>query len=220
MKRDTIIFDLDGTLLDTLEDLADAVNYALHKMNFRERSLKEIRSFVGNGVVNLIERSTPKNIISKDNEECLRIFKKYYSNNSHNKTNIYPDVQNVLLKLKEQGFKLTMVSNKFDAAVKKLSEYYFNDLFESSIGDMEGYNKKPAPDNLIRAVKEVNSSLDKSIYVGDSEVDILTAKNAHIPCVSVLWGFRDRDCLLENGAKCFADSPQQMYQKLMELSRL
>lgn len=207
-KYNIVIFDLDGTLLDTLEDLADAVNYALRSMQMPERSIEEIRAFVGNGVRRLLELSVPEGFANPRFDETFERFKEYYGMHCNDKTKPYEGILPLLQELKEEGFSLAIVSNKLDSAVKELSRIYFDNLVEVAIGEREGVQRKPAPDTVFAALEELSVSGESAIYVGDSDVDIMTAKNAGLPCISVLWGFRDRAFLEEQGACMFAETPE------------
>ena len=211
MKK-IFIFDLDGTLLNTLEDLKDAVNYSLSKFNYPKYTLEDIRLFVGNGVKKLIERALPNGLNNKDFDECLSIFKKSYKENMYNKTYIYEGVIDMLKSLKDKGIKTAIVSNKFDLAVKELAQKYFDGLIDIALGEneKEGIRKKPAPDTVFKVLKLMNLTQDDAIYIGDSDVDIMTAKNSSMPCISVTWGFRDKNFLLENGAKIIVYSPKEI----------
>lgn len=212
MKKDIIIFDLDGTLLNTLEDLADSTNYALNTLGFPKRSLEEIRNFVGNGVAKLIERAIPQGKQNPNFEQCLTIFKQHYSQNMYNKTKPYDGTSEMLIELKNQGCKIAVVSNKFDSAVKELCKKYFGSLVDIAIGEDEanGIKKKPAPDTVNKVLALFLSDINNAIYVGDSDVDIMTAKNSNLPCISVTWGFRDIDFLKMHGADIIIDKPEQL----------
>lgn len=215
MKRyDTIIFDLDGTLLNTLEDLTDSVNYALTLFDFPRRDSDEIRRFLGNGVAKLIERSIPNGIDNPYYEKCLAEFRTHYSDNMQNKTCAYEGILELLSQLLKQGYKIAIVSNKFDAAVKKLNQDYFAKYIKVAIGESENVSKKPAPDSVFKAIEELGSTLDRTLYVGDSEVDVETARNAGIKCVGVTWGFRGRAILEDEGADFIIDKPQQLFNIL------
>lgn len=208
--KDTVIFDLDGTLLNTLDDLADSVNAALRQNGLPERTVDEVRRFVGNGVLNLMRRAIPDGEDNPNFEQTYADFRAYYAQHCTDKTAPYPGILELLAQLSEQGYKLAVVSNKFDAAVKKLNEQYFAGLIPVAIGEKETVRKKPAPDSVFAAMEELKSDAAHSIYVGDSDVDIETAKNAGIPCISVTWGFRDRDFLQEHGADLYADEAEQI----------
>ena len=212
MKIKMLIFDLDGTLLYTLEDLADSVNFALEKCNLEKRSLDEIREFVGNGVYKLIERAVGEN--KEKVTECFEIFKDHYSKNSTNKTKPYNSAVETLKKLKKKNFKLAVLSNKPDDEVKKLSKLYFGDIFDISLGESVNFPKKPDPAALLNILKISDVSLDEAIFIGDSEVDIQTAKNAKMPCYSVSWGYKTVDFLQKNGAEIIFDNFSDLYKKL------
>lgn len=208
--KDTVIFDLDGTLLNTLDDLADSVNAALRKNGLPGRTTDEVRRFVGNGVLNLMRRAIPNGEDNPKFEQTYADFREYYAQHCTDKTAPYPGIMALLAELSAQGYKLAVVSNKFDAAVKKLNEQYFAGLIPVAIGEKETVRKKPAPDSVFAAMEELQSDAAHSIYVGDSDVDIETAKNAGIPCISVTWGFRDRAFLQEHGARLYADAAEQI----------
>lgn len=196
-----VIFDLDGTLLNTLEDLWISTNFTLSQFGYPVRTLEEVRMFVGNGVRKLIERAVPENC--ENVEECLAVFKKHYAENMYNHTAPYNSVEKILKELQGQGVKTGVVSNKFDLAVKKLCEKYFGDLIDIAVGQCDDVPSKPAPNGVLKALKELNEKT--ALYVGDSEVDVQTAKNANLPCIGVTWGFRDRENL--NGADFIIDKP-------------
>ena len=212
MAINTIIFDLDGTLLYTIEDLTDSTNFALTKLNFPTRTLEEITRFVGNGVRLLIERAVPEGTDNNDIEECLNIFKEHYSKNMFNKTKPYPDIIEMLKNMKSQGYKTAVVSNKFDTAVKELCRKYFNELIDTAVGQRKNINKKPAADGVIEVMKELGVNKEQCIFVGDSEVDIQTAENAEIPCLSVVWGYKSIDFLYSNGAETLIYSPEEILE--------
>ena len=203
---DTVIFDLDGTLLNTLEDLKNSTNFALSEFGFPERSLEEVRSFVGNGVRKLIERSVPQSCDKETTEKCLEIFKKNYSENMYNNTAPYNSILEILKDLRNNGLKIGVVSNKFDSAVKELCKKYFEDLVDIAIGQAGDVPKKPAPDGVLKAIKLLGA--ENIVYVGDSGVDVQTAKNANIPCIGVTWGFRDKKDL--KGADFIIDNPHDI----------
>ena len=213
-KYDTVIFDLDGTLLDTLDDLTNSTNFALKKMGYPERSREEVRSFVGNGVKKLIERAVPQNTTEKETEAALACFKKHYAIHSADLTKPYDDIIHLLDKLIEHGFRIAVVSNKLDDAVKALCKQYFGDRVLVAIGERQGIAKKPAPDTVNEALAQVYAHPFDAVYIGDSDVDIQTAENAKMDCISVTWGFRDEAFLTENGAKCFAHQPMDIFPML------
>lgn len=202
----TVIFDLDGTLLNTLEDLKEATNFALSKYNYPTRTLEEVRCFVGNGVRKLIERAVPENC--QNVEECLSVFKKNYSEIMYNHTAPYDGILKILSNLKSDGIKIGVVSNKFDSAVKELCKKYFADLIDIAIGQADDVPKKPAPDGVFKAMRELGADKSSTVYVGDSDVDVATAKNANLPCIGVTWGFRDREYL--KGANFIINNPNDI----------
>lgn len=207
---DTIIFDLDGTLLNTLEDLADSVNYALCEYGLPERTLQEVRKFVGNGVELLMERAVAGALSKEDKQQCLAVFKQHYSGNMNHKTRPYVGILALVRKLLEKGYLIAIVSNKFDSAVKELNLEYFEGMFPVAIGASDTVAKKPAPDSVLEALKQLGSGKEQAIYVGDSDVDVMTAKNSGIPCVGVTWGFRDEELLRSMGAEYIIHEPEQL----------
>lgn len=215
MKK-AVIFDLDGTLLNTLDDLADSTNYALSKFGYPTRTIEEVRQFVGNGVAKLIERAIPDGENNPNFEKCLSIFKENYAKNMYNKTAPYNGIIEMLSNLKSKGIKIAVVSNKFDLAVKELCKKYFEGFIDFAAGENEaqGIKKKPAPDTVISVLSEFNFAPEDAVYVGDSDVDIMTAKNSKMPCISVTWGFRDKKFLLENGATILINAPSEIYNHL------
>ena len=208
-----VIFDLDGTLLYTLEDLYIATNYALEQVGRDKRSLDEVRNFVGNGVAKLIERAMGKNSSQEEVQKCLEIFKEYYSKNAQKNTRPYDGIIELLKYLKKSGIKIALNSNKYDAAVKSLSHKYFDDLVEIALGESNNCPKKPDPTGVEKILKYFNCNKDSAIYIGDSLVDIQTAKNAKIPCISVSWGYCNKDKLLLNN-KIVVDNTQELKQAI------
>ena len=204
------IFDLDGTLLYTLDDLSASVNHALRSNGMPERSKEEVRRFVGNGVRKLIERAVPDGTSPDVSERVLNVFKAYYMEHSGYMTRPYDGIAEMLAQLKSQGKRIAVVSNKFDQATKELCHSYFGDLVEVAIGESESVARKPSPEGICEALRQLGVSASEAVYIGDSDVDIQTARNAAVPCISVLWGFRDRDFLLENGASELLENPLQL----------
>lgn len=206
------IFDLDGTLLDTLGDLASAVNYALRTHGMPEHSIDAVRRFVGNGVRVLIQRAMPDGEFNLQFEDVLATFRQYYLEHSLATTRPYDGIPEMLSELRRRGCRTAVVSNKFDAATKELCRHFFADSIEVAIGEheAEGIRRKPAPDTVLEALRQLGVTKENAVYVGDSDVDILTARNAGLPCISVLWGFRDRDFLQAHGATTFVTSPLQI----------
>ena len=212
MKKKIVIFDLDGTLINTLEDLKDSTNYALSRLNYPERTINEICQFVGNGVAKLIERAIPDGKDNPDFQQCLEIFKKHYSKNMYNKTAPYDKILQILKTLKQNGYITAVVSNNFDMAVKELCSKYFSCFIDFAAGENEvcGIRKKPAPDTVLKVLEKFNLTNNEAVYVGDSDVDIMTAKNSKMPCISVTWGFRNREFLINNNAEIIIDSPDEI----------
>ena len=208
----TYIFDLDGTLLDTLGDLAASVNYALRTCDMPEHSIEDVRRFVGNGVRLLMERSVPDGASYPRFDEAFSTFRQHYMAHSLDTTRPYDGIPEMLAALKAKGCHTAVVSNKFYAATQELCRHFFADTIDVAIGEheAEGIRKKPAPDTVNEAFRQLGISKDHAVYVGDSDVDILTAKNSSLPCISVLWGFRDRDFLQKNGAEILISDPSEL----------
>ena len=219
MHYNVFIFDLDGTLLDTLQDLADSVNYALRQHGMPEHSIDDIRRFVGNGVRLLMERAVPDGAQNPQFEAAFDTFRQYYMQHSLDTTRPYDGIPELIQALKARGCQMAVVSNKMMAATQELVRHFFPDI-PVAIGEHEsaGIRKKPAPDTVFEAMKQLNIPLTShfspltsdTVYVGDSDVDIETARNSGLPCISVLWGFRDRDFLLAHGATTFAEHPADL----------
>ena len=210
-----VMFDLDGTLLNTLDDLVNAVNYILEKHGFPKREVFEIRRFLGNGARDLMERSLPKGIGEARFEAILEEYKKYYNEHSKIFTKPYEGVTEALKELKDREIRTAIVSNKPDDAVATLAKEYFGELVDFSVGDRPDICKKPSPDPLFFAAKALEC--ERFVFVGDSETDISAAKNAGVPCISVTWGFRDRDVLEEAGAEITADTSSEMLDKIYSI---
>lgn len=209
-KYKTYIFDLDGTLLSTLADLAASTNYALRTHHMPERSLDEVRRFVGNGVKKLMERAIPDGLNNPLFEETFATFRQHYMQHNLDTTQPYPGIMQLLEQLKAEDKNIAVVSNKFYAATRELCRHFFGDLVPVAIGEREDIRKKPAPDTVIEALRELGVDKEGAVYIGDSDVDIMTAKNSCMPCVSVLWGFRDKEFLLEHGATTLISKPEEM----------
>lgn len=214
MPYQTAVFDLDGTLLDTLEDLWRATNMALETHSLPPRTRDEVRMFVGNGVEMLIRRAVPHGTDEETTLAVLADFKTAYAAICEDHTKPYDGIMEMLTALRERGIRVAVVSNKFDAATKKLCEKYFGDLVEVAIGERAGVRKKPAPDTVYEALKELGVTLDSAVYIGDSDVDIQTARNCGMPCISVTWGLRDERFLIDKGAMFLAHSPLELSQYL------
>lgn len=211
-KYDAVIFDLDGTLLNTLDDLHGAVCHALAAFSLPTRTMDEVRRFVGNGIRLLIERSVPEGTPAPLCDKVFEKFKAYYAVNCENETKPYPGIPELMLLLKESGIPCVIVSNKADFAVKTLADRFFPGLCAAAIGEREGIRKKPAPDSVFEAMRLIGS--EKPVYVGDSEVDVATARAANIPCISVEWGFRSKNELISAGAEIICENTEQLIQAM------
>lgn len=209
-KYSTYIFDLDGTLLATLADLHASTNHALRSCHMPERSLEEVRQFVGNGVRKLMERAVPQGTSEEDFQRAFSVFREHYLIHSLDTTAPYPGIEKMLRTLKDEGKNIAVVSNKFYDATVQLCRHFFPDTVSVAIGERENIRKKPSPDTVIEALRQLGVTDENAVYVGDSEVDIQTAQNSGMPCISVLWGFRDKDFLLSNGGECFIASPDEL----------
>ena len=210
----TYIFDLDGTLLSTLNDLASSTNYALRWAGMPERTIEEVRMFVGNGVKLLMERAIPEGVNNPNFEETYAKFREHYMEHNLDTTRPYDGVPELLHELKRRGKHLAIVSNKFYAATQDLAKHFFPDTIEVAIVERENIRKKPAPDTVLEALRQLNVSKEDAVYIGDSDVDIMTAKNCGLPCISVLWGFRDKDFLIEHGGSLFVEKPIEILSRL------
>jgi len=208
----TYIFDLDGTLLDTLTDLAASTNHALRTHGMPEHTIDEVRRFVGNGVRKLMERAVPDGTDNPLFDEAFATFRQHYMEHSLDTTRPYEGVPEMLAALKAKGCHLAVVSNKMMAATQELCRHFFPETIEVAIGEneAEGIRKKPAPDTVIAALRQLGVGEEGAVYVGDSDVDIDTACNSNLPCISVLWGFRDRDFLLQHGASTLISAPKEL----------
>lgn len=208
----TVIFDLDGTLLNTLEDLADSVNYVQKKYGYQEDTIDTVRMHVGNGIRNLIKRSIPEGENNPDFNEIFRTFQQYYKKHCQDKTKPYPGIMEMLEELHRRGVKMAIVSNKADAAVKILNETYFKEYIEVAVGENEeaGIQKKPAPDEVHQALKLLGSIKDTTLYVGDSDVDKETADNSGLDCILCEWGFRDLELLESLNPKAIIEKPEDL----------
>lgn len=213
-KYDAVIFDLDGTLLNTLDDLMDSVNYSLKKYEMPERSYEEIRHFVGNGVQKLVERAVPEGTENDVVEKVFAAFKEHYILHCNDKTDVYPGIIQLLAELKKRDIKMAIVSNKLQSGVQSLYELYFKDYVQAAIGAKDEIRKKPAPDTVLEALRQLNIQKDRAVYVGDSEVDIATAANVGMDCITVTWGFRNKRELEEAKAAVFVDYPEEILKLL------
>lgn len=212
MRYQTYVFDLDGTLLDTLGDLAASTNYALRTYGMPEHSLDDVRRFVGNGVRVLMERAVPQGADNPQFEAAFQTFREHYMQHSLDTTKPYDGIIETLEALKAEGCRLAVVSNKMMAATQELCRHFFRDTIEVAIGEHEaqGIRKKPAPDTVNEAFRQLGVGKERAVYVGDSDVDILTARHSGLPCISVLWGFRDRAFLKQHGAETFISAPSEL----------
>ena len=209
----TYIFDLDGTLLSTLGDLAASCNYALRTNGLPERTIDEVRQFVGNGVKKLMERAIPGGLDNYKFDKTYADFRQHYMQHNLDTTKPYDGVMEMLEELRKRGKKVAVVSNKFYAATQELCRYFFGDLVPVAIGEREDIRKKPAPDTVLEAMRQLGVTAERAVYIGDSDVDIDTARNSGMPCISVLWGFRDKEFLLEHGAKTLVSTPEEILDK-------
>lgn len=209
MKK-LVVFDMDGTILNTLDDLKDTLNYALGQYHFPARTLEETRAFVGNGIHKLIERAVPEGTDAQTVEKVFDTFLEYYQIHCMDQTRPYPGIVSLLQSLKEAGLLTAVVSNKADAAVQELCERFFPGLFDFAVGEHEGVQKKPAPDMVQLALRTLGTQASDAVYVGDSDVDLATAKNSGLDSIIVTWGFRDREFLESQEVDVFADTPEKV----------
>ena len=216
MRYEAVIFDLDGTLLDTLDDLKDSLNYTLKKNNLPERTREEVRLFVGNGIRKLMERGVPTGTDEAVIDKVYSDFTEHYKIHCNDKTKPYGGVLNMLEKLKQNGVKLAVLSNKADYAVQDLCKRYFCGYIDIAAGEIEGIPKKPAPDGVYRTLEKLGVECGKCVYIGDSDVDVYTAKNSGMNCIAVDWGFRDKDVLINAGAEIIVSSPDGLFAEIMK----
>lgn len=214
MKYKAVIFDMDGTLLNTLDDITDSVNYVIGRYGYPSKSIDEIRDYVGNGAKRLLEQCFTRKLDDRYFTRMLGQYKQHYLENCLNKTRPYPQTIELLHKLREMGVKLGIVSNKPDATVKRLNSLFFEEYITVALGEHLNEKTKPEPDLVFMALEQMDVDPRDALYVGDSEVDILTARNAEIPCVSVTWGFRDADALKAAGAGCIINRPLELLEHL------
>lgn len=214
MKYRIAIFDMDGTILNTLEDLADTMNYCLKMYGMQERSLSEIKSFVGNGIRRLVEQAVPNGTDEGIIDEIYATFIDYYKDHCALKTRPYDGIRKVLKELKGKGVLTAVVSNKADYAVKKLCKEYFDGLFDCSVGDKEGIRRKPYPDSVISVMEHFEANQNEAVYIGDSDVDYQTAQNAGVDVIMVSWGFREEDYLRSIGAEKIIHEPDEILNEM------
>ncbi len=210
MKYNTVLFDLDGTLLDTLYDLTDSVNTVMREEGYPQRTKEEIRDFIGDGVKVLMARALPAGTSEEESMGCLLRFREIYLKNMLNHTRPYEKIPELLTRLKGKGVRVGVVSNKPDGATREMCRRYFPGCVDAAIGDNPDRKKKPEPDNVYEALKQLDADKDKTVYVGDSDVDVVTAKNAGLACVGVTWGYRTRETLAEAGADYLIDDPDEL----------
>lgn len=210
MKYQAAIFDLDGTILNTLEDLTDSINFALQKNGYPQRTIEEVRRFVGNGIGKLAQRAVPAGTGAEQTKQVLDDFKEYYGKHCADKTLPYEGITDLLKELRASGCRIAVVSNKADFAVQTLCKDYFPDLFDVAVGEREGIRRKPSPDALFEILDKLGIHKEQAVYIGDSEVDIETAANAGMDCLSVDWGFRSTDFLKQQGAKKIVSTMKEL----------
>lgn len=211
----TLLFDLDGTLMDTLQDITDSVNYALKETGFPLRTPEEVRLAVGNGVVKLIENLLPEESV-ETREAVLQIFRPYYAIHASDKSQPYAGLPAVLDRLQREGYVCGIVSNKPHEATSEIGKTFFP-TFPLALGQREDIPRKPSAAPIEFALKTLGGTKEECIYIGDSEVDVKTALNARVPCIGVTWGFRDESVLTEAGAKHLAHTPEELYERIREL---
>ena len=204
------IFDLDGTILDTLDDIANAVNYALDRMNYPTHTTDEVKSYIGNGIRMLIRRAVPKGTAEEDYEKTHLIFAEYYHSHLSDYTKPYDGITDVLDELKAKGCSLAVVSNKTDSAAKSVVKQFFGSRFDMVVGKMDCFPTKPAPDSVLYVMEKLGFDKNETVYIGDSEVDVQTAHNAGLPCIGVTWGNRDKEELVSNGAEFIANKASEI----------
>ena len=209
-KYSTYIFDLDGTLLDTLTDLTNSANFAVQSVGCPTHTKQEVCSFVGNGIKKLIKRALPADATDEMFETAFSNFKSHYKEHCLDNTCPYDGIMDMLKALKASGKKVGVVSNKADFATRELCNDIFGDLVDFCAGERQGVERKPAPDTVLKAMDFLGAKPEDCVYIGDSDVDVKTAANAGIDCISVLWGFRSEKFLTENGAKTFAQTPNEI----------
>ena len=214
MKYKFAIFDLDGTILDTLDDLTDALNYALRNSGYPKRSKDEVRQFVGNGIRRLIELGVPECTPEAEINKVHSCFTDFYRCHCEDKTKAYDGITNMLEQLKDIGMHLAVVSNKADYAVGRLCEKYFSGIFDAAVGEREGIRRKPAPDSVNELLRTFGYRREESVYIGDSDVDMKTAQNAGVKSIGVAWGFRGEEELKSAGADYIIRTPQELVNLL------
>lgn len=210
MKYKAVIFDMDGTILNTLEDLKNAINYSLRQFGMPERSLEEVRMFVGNGIRKLVERAVPSGTSEEKIAQVFDVFLEYYEIHSADNTSPYPGILELVEKLKKSGIKTAVSTNKADVPAQELGREYFNGIFDLIVGQQDGLKVKPAPDSVNKILSILDIQKKDAIYIGDSDVDVQTAKNSGLDFIGVSWGFRGREFLEKNGAKNIVDNANEI----------
>ncbi len=217
MKRTTLIFDMDGTLLDSLDGLLASTNAALTACGYPTRTYEEVRAFVGNGIGKLIERALPEDADQTAYEKCLAAFQEDYKTAMMEGTRPYPGILQLLQTLKAEGYSVAVVSNKIEHAVKELSDHFFGDLMPVAIGERDGVARKPAPDSVYAALAKLGRETETAVYIGDSEVDLQTARNSGLPCLSVDWGNRSAEQLRQFGATSISHTAEELLEAIHSL---
>ena len=215
LKYTTVIFDLDGTILNTIEDLTDGINHALSLHGYPTHSIDAVCSFVGNGIGKLVERAVPHGTDTDATDKVLQSFCEYYSHHSADKTRPYDGITDMLKEVRSMGGKTAVVSNKGHFAVVPLCDRYFEGLIDVAVGEREGIRRKPCPDSVLEVMKTLGSDPKSTLYVGDSDVDIQTARNAGIDCVSVDWGFRSAQFLKDSGASVIVSNIDELLKEIV-----
>ncbi len=210
MRYSLVIFDLDGTILDTLEDLSDSLNASLERFGYPRRTLAEAREFVGNGIRRLIERAVPEGTTREETDQVHRYFMDHYQRHCMDKTKPYEGISDAIVRLRCGGCRTAVVSNKADSAVRTLADRYFEGMFDIVVGEREGVSRKPSPDAVNEIRDHLGISCAQTVYIGDSEVDIATAHNAGVDSILVGWGFRGAGFLREQGARTVIQDPSQI----------
>lgn len=214
-KYKLVIFDLDGTLLNTLDDLHNSVAFALTSNGLAPRTKAEVRSFLGNGMKNLIHRSVPLGTNSETERAVYDSFRSHYKDHCADLTAPYPGIPEAMAKIRDTGIHVAVLSNKADPESVRLCNLYIPGLFDSAAGEREGIPRKPSPEGVLALMKNAGAAPDEALYVGDSEVDIETARNAGVDCLSVNWGFRDTDQLLASGATKVVSTAEEMADAIL-----
>ena len=215
MKYQAVLFDMDGTVLDTLDDLCDSINHSLAEFSLPQVSREHVRQCLGNGAAFLVSHSIPAGSSPELEADVLAFYKPWYDAHCLIKTAPYEGILPMMQSLKEQGLRLAIISNKPNRAVQELSDAFFPGLLELSVGESPSVRRKPAPDTVLTAASQIGLSVDQCVYVGDSEVDLQTARNAGMDCISVTWGFRDEAQLIEAGASVLVRTPEELESLLL-----